>query len=112
MTELERRLSAELRVQQQVFRQKLKQVTEDYQNSLKQIADAYTQQMSEAKRIIERQDRLLSRYERELNELGSKLGSVQVTLDESPLLEFDEQLTELKRQLGSLYIQLVKPGRR
>ncbi len=99
MTELERRLSAELRVQQQVFEQKLKEITSDYKSNLKQIADAYTQQISAAQRIIDKQSRLLERYENELSNLGAKLSSVQVTLDESPISTLSAQLEQFRIEL-------------
>jgi len=95
MTELERELSRELRLQQRAFERKLKEITQDYQASLKQISEAYSEQMSEAKRIIERQSQLLSRYE-------SVSGSVQVKLDTEQVRSLEVQLSTLAKRLNDL----------
>ena len=66
MTELEQRLSAELRVQQQVFERKLKEITDDYQSSLKQISEAYAQQLQECEQARANE---LTEHEARLNKL-------------------------------------------
>ena len=66
MTELEQRLSAELRVQQQIFERKLKEITDDYQSSLKQISEAYAQQLQECEQARANE---LTEHEARLNKL-------------------------------------------
>lgn len=112
MTQLERELKATLKMQEQIFKDELKEVTTAYEKYLKEISTAYTKQMSEALEVIERQNSTITKQSEALEKYESISTNWQISIDKEQVSNLEGLFTKQRGELESLQRQLNSLGRK
>ena len=105
MTELETRLTEELKIQREMFKEALEESTKQHERFVKSLANDYIAKMNEALKIIERQAETIEMQRNTLERYKSAAESLEnfdIDIDQEPIERLNERLTQLESSQAQL----------